>query len=130
MATRSRPLPADPYNPVPSDGSEVVRHPSPFVPLRLPIFQPVILMNDLIVRALSVGVGSKRATSPPSLPNGVSSKFGRKAEGYGFADGFDSIEEGDDMEVVGLHVRTATQSIPAPSVAGRRRVNIGKKKLD
>lgn len=87
-------------------------------------------MNDLVVRALSVGVGSKRVTSPSSPPNGVSPKFGRKAGGYGFVDGFDNIEEGGDMEVVGLHVRTATQSIPAPSVAGRRRVNIGRKKLD
>lgn len=87
-------------------------------------------MNDLIVRALSVGVGSKRATSPSSSSNGISSKFGRKAEGYGFADGFDSIEEGGDMEVVGLHVRTAGQSMPAPSAAGRKRVNIGRKKLD
>lgn len=87
-------------------------------------------MNDLIVRALSVGVGSKRTTSPSSPPNGVNSKFGRKAGGYGFADGFDSIEEGGDMEVIGLHVRTPGQSMPAPSAAGRRRVNIGRKKLD
>jgi len=130
MATRSRPLPVDPYNPIPSDGSEVVRHPSPFVPLRLPIFRPVILMNDLIVRALSVGAGGKRVTSPSPPPNDVSSKFGRKTGGYGFADGFDSIEEGGDTETIELHARTASQPAPTPSGAGRRRVNIGRKKLD
>lgn len=126
MATRSRPLPADPYNPIPSDVSEV-RHPSPFIPLRLPIFRPVILMNDLIVRALSVGAGGKRTTSPS---DGVSPKFGRKSGGYGLADGFDSIEEGDDTEPVELHARTATQPTPTPVAAGRRRVNLGRKKLD
>jgi etoposide-induced 2.4 mRNA len=130
MATRSRPLPADPYNPIPLDGSEAVRHPSPFVPLRLPIFRPVILMNDLIVRVLSVGAGGKRATSPSSSSNNVSSKPGRKNGGYGFAEGFDSIEEGGDTETIELHAMAAAKPAPTPSVAGRRRVNLGRKKLD
>jgi etoposide-induced 2.4 mRNA len=130
MATRSRPLPADPYNPIPSDGSEVVRHPSPFVPLRLPIFRLVILMNDLIVRALSVGAGGKRVISPSSSSNGVSSKSGKKNGRYGSADGFDSIEEGGETETIELHARAASQSTPTPSATGRRRVNLGRKKLD
>jgi len=87
-------------------------------------------MNDLIVRALSVGAGGKRATSPSSSSNDVSSKFGRKTGGYGFADGFDSIEEGDDTETADLHARRASQPTPTPSAAGRRRVNIRRKKLD
>lgn len=129
MATRSRPLPVDPYNPIPSEGSEVARHPSPFVPLRLPIFRLVILMNDLIVRALSVGAGGKRATSP-STSSGASSKFGRKSEGYGFADGIDHLEEGADTETIELHASAESRPMPAPLAAGRRRVNIGRKKLD
>jgi etoposide-induced 2.4 mRNA len=129
MATRSRPLPADPYNPVPSDGSEAVRHPSPFVPLRLPIFRPVILINDLIVRVLSVGAGGKQAASSSSS-NDVSSKLGRKTRGYGYTDGFDSIEEGGDTEIIELHAMAAGEATPTPSVAGRRRVNIRRKKLD
>ena len=87
-------------------------------------------MNDLIVRTLSVGAGGKRVTGPSPPPNDVSSKLGRKTGGYGFADGFDSIEEGGDTETIELHARTAIQPTPTPSVAGRRRVNIGRKKLD
>lgn len=87
-------------------------------------------MNDLIVRALSVGTGGKRATSPPTSPNGVGSKSGRRNGGYGFAEGFDSIEEGGDTETIELHARAASRSTPTPSVSGRRRVNLGRKKLD
>ena len=130
MATRSRPLPADPYNPIPLDGSEVVRYPSPFMPLRLPIFRPVILINDLIVRALSVGAGGKRATSPTSSPDVAHSNPGRKNGKYGFAEGFDSIEEGGDAETIELHAGGAIRPMPTPSAAGRRRVNLGRKKLN
>jgi hypothetical protein len=130
MATRSRPLPADPYHPIPSEGLEVVRYPSPFVPLRLPIFRTVILMNDLIVRVLSVGAGGKRSSSPSALPSSASSKYGRKGEGLGSADGFDIIEEGGDTETVKLHASTANRPMPTPSVAVRQRVNIRRKKLD
>lgn len=87
-------------------------------------------MNDLIVRALSVGAGGKRATSPLTSPNYVDSKSGRKNGRYGFAEGLDSIEEGGDTETIELHARPASQSTPTPSVAGRRRVNLGRKKLD
>ena len=128
MATRSRPLPADPYHPIPSEGSEVIRYPSPFVPLRLPIFRLVILMNDFIVRALSVGAGGKRAASPSAPPSSASSKFRRKGEGYGSIDGFDSIEEGGDTETVELHASEASRPMPTPAV--RQRVNIGRKKLN
>jgi len=87
-------------------------------------------MNDLIVHALSVGAGGKRATSPSSPPNCVSSKLGRRNGGYGFSDGFDSIEEGGDTETIELHARATTQPMPTPPAAGRRRVNVGRKKLD
>ena len=87
-------------------------------------------MNDLIVRALSVGAGGKRAASPSAPSSGVSSKFGRKSEGYGFADGIENIEEGADTETIELHASAASQPMPAPLAAGRRRVNIGRKKLD
>jgi len=130
MATRSRPLPADPYNPIPLDGSGAARYPSPFIPLRLPIFRPVILMNDLIVRTLSVGTGAKRATSPSSPLHATHSKSGRKNEGYGFAEGFDNIEEGGNAETIELHARSAIHSTPTPAAAGRRRVNLGRKKVD
>lgn len=129
MATRSRPLPADPYNPIPSEGTDVIRHPSPFVPLQLPIFRPVILMNDLIVRVLSVGAGGKRTASPSLSSTGAGTKFRRKGAG-GFVDGFDNIEEGGDTEAIELHAGAGSQQTPPSLTAGRRRVNIGRKKLD
>ena len=59
MAMHARPVPIDPYNPMsPSKAhpgeNEVIRHPSPFVPIRLPIFSIVIWSNDSIVRVLNV----------------------------------------------------------------------------
>jgi hypothetical protein len=88
------------------------------------------MINDLIVRALSVGAGGKRGTGPPSSSHGTSSKFGSKGGGYGFADGFDSIEEGGDTETVELQASAISHPTPTPSAAGRRRVNLGRKKLD
>lgn len=87
-------------------------------------------MNDLIVRALSVGAGSKRAASPTFSSNVAHSNSGRKNGRYGFAEGIDSIEEGGDAETIELHARAATRPTPTPSAAGRRRVNLGRKKVD
>lgn len=59
MAMHARPAPIDPYNPMPPSKAhpgetEVIRHPSPFVPIRLPIFSIVIWSNDSIVKVLNV----------------------------------------------------------------------------
>ncbi|KAF8188372.1 hypothetical protein BJ912DRAFT_1022504 [Pholiota molesta] len=53
------PVPTDPYNPMPlisqrAQENDTIRHPSPFVPIRLPIFAIVIWLNDAIVRILNV----------------------------------------------------------------------------
>lgn len=130
MAVRSRPLPADPYHPIPSEGSEAIRYPSPFIPLRLPIFQPVILMNDLVVRVLSVGAGGKRAASASASLRGARLKVGKKGEGYRSIDGLESVEEAGDTETIELHASTANRPMPTLSAAVRQRVNIGRKKLD
>lgn len=61
MAMRTRPLPIDPYNPSLTSRSanddqqedEIVRHPSPFIPIRIPVFALVIWINDAIVRILN-----------------------------------------------------------------------------
>jgi etoposide-induced 2.4 mRNA len=59
LAMHARPMPVDPYSPLPPRKQEGgVRHPSPFVPIRLPIFALVMGLNNLIVRILSVGGGS------------------------------------------------------------------------
>ena len=55
----AQPVPVDPYSPLPPNQQEdSVRHPSPFVPIRLPIFAIVMWLNDLIVKVISVGGGS------------------------------------------------------------------------
>jgi len=56
MAMHAHPVPHDPYNPSSptsaSSGSPII-HPSPYVPIRLPVFAPVIFLNDRIVGVLS-----------------------------------------------------------------------------
>lgn len=71
MATHARPVPLHPYNPSftsPTAGqnikSETVLYPSPFIPIRMPIFALVIWLNDMIVWLLSVG-GTKPAQRRP-----------------------------------------------------------------
>ncbi|KAL1680863.1 etoposide-induced protein 2.4-domain-containing protein [Schizophyllum commune] len=54
MAMHARPTPGDPYNP-----AAEARHPSPFVPIRLRVFAPVMWLNDWVVRVVSVGGGGK-----------------------------------------------------------------------
>ena len=56
MAIHAHPEPADPYNPADhsQQRSESVLHPSPFIPIRVPVFAPVLLLNDVIVKILSV----------------------------------------------------------------------------
>lgn len=65
MAMHARPHPTNPYNPL-SDASDnaysqsshsTTRYPSPFIPIRLPVFAPVLWLNDRIVHLLSVGGG-------------------------------------------------------------------------
>lgn len=108
LAMVARPVPTDPYSPLTSmsqsDGSELTRHPSPFVPIRLPIFALVLWLNDTIVRILSVGP--------------------RKRPGHSrtLSDTTDAVEEGEHTglkEVSRLTIRPT-----------RGRVNIGRRKAD
>jgi len=109
MAMHARPVPDDPYSPLPPgsrfNDNDVIRHPSPFIPIRLPIFALVMLLNDWIVRAVSVGGGGKSTVS-----------FRRNRA---FSDGVESVEEGGS----GLD-----RSKPSRSVRGR--INIGRRKID
>ena len=55
----ARPVPVDPYSPLPPHQREdPTRHPSPFVPIRLPVFAPVMWLNDFIIKVISVGGGT------------------------------------------------------------------------
>lgn len=55
MAMHAHPLPLHPYSPVHPDTSEqqVIRYPSPFIPIRLPVFALVIWLNDWVVRVIN-----------------------------------------------------------------------------
>ncbi|KAF7338425.1 hypothetical protein MVEN_02068300 [Mycena venus] len=108
MAMHARPVPDDPYSPGAPD-NEVIRHPSPFIPIRLPIFALVMWLNDWIVRAVSVGSG--RGSGPRTFKRNRA-----------FSDGTESMEEGGGG---GLGFE---QSKPVRPVRGR--INIGRRKID
>ena len=64
MAHHARPLPLHPYTPLPPDGPKgTLLLPSPFIPVRVPIFAPAIFLNDWIVRAIGAGAGVRRPIS-------------------------------------------------------------------
>ncbi|KIM80806.1 hypothetical protein PILCRDRAFT_822086 [Piloderma croceum F 1598] len=94
MAMHAHPVPLDPYNPLPpassissahSNTEEMIRHPSPFIPIRVPIFGIVIWLNDWIVRIISVGGGGR----------GGARSVGK---GRTMSDGFEKAEEGIELD--------------------------------
>jgi len=127
MAITAKPAPNDPYNPSPAS-EDVVRHPSPFIPIRLPIFALVIWINDGIVRLLNAVGGRppvRHKAAAPSLSSG--SAVGRRR----LSDATESAEEGGmgNIQVQNLGGKGGT----AVNV-GRRpvstRVNLGRRKND
>jgi len=111
MATHAHPVPLDPYNPSsPTSASSAspIMHPSPYVPIRLRVFAPVIFLNDCIVGVLSFCTRRRLGmhTKTPSLDRS------------GGATG--RMEEGDsDGEVVELR--------PVPTL---RQTTAARRKLD
>ncbi|KAI0928059.1 hypothetical protein AcW2_004192 [Taiwanofungus camphoratus] len=117
MAMHARPVPLDPYNPAQPSADEI-RHPSPLVPIRLPVFAPVMWLNDWVVRALSAGSGRGGGSRTPGL-GGV-----RPGVGAGMrhrrmmSDNVESVEEGEAVELSAVGT--------APGVgAGRARMRVG-----
>ncbi|KAI0792858.1 etoposide-induced protein 2.4-domain-containing protein [Abortiporus biennis] len=109
MAMHSRPLPLDPYNP---SGEEILRHPSPYLPIRIPIFHPVTFLNDWIIRILNAGASVAGGSRAPKI-----SRHQRS-----LSDGVESVEEGEAIPL---------QSPPptAPPIANtfhKSRVRIGR----
>ncbi|KAF8162907.1 etoposide-induced protein 2.4-domain-containing protein [Crassisporium funariophilum] len=122
MAMHARPVPLDPYNPMPPmpsskpEENEVIRHPSPFIPIRLPIFAIVIWINDAIVKVISV-IGGR-----PIVRHKAASR------GRAFSDPSENVEDGDAGHVeLRAFNNTATsvssKALPLRSTNGR--VNIG-----
>ncbi|KZT74136.1 hypothetical protein DAEQUDRAFT_661252 [Daedalea quercina L-15889] len=125
MAMHARPVPLDPYNPtvsLPSGASsstlEDIRHPHPFLPIRLPIFAPVLWLNDWIVRLLSLGGG---AASKQQLP-GVASVAGRGHRRM-VSEVVDSMEEGDFVELSPVVGPNPQLNLPSSGSRARMRVS-------
>lgn len=110
LATHGRPAPLNPYNPTSTTDDDVVRHPSPFIPIRLRVFAPVVFLNDLIAKVLDFVV-------PPT-------KSHHATRNRAFSDSSGSVEEGIELN----KMKKAT--VP-PARPARSRVHIGiPRKLD
>ena len=95
MAMHARPEPLDPYNP---SGGDVIRHPSPFIPIRIPVFVPVTFLNDWIVRIINVGSNLPGTFS--ATGNGPVRPQHRRT----ISDDAESIEQGDAVQIGRAHV--------------------------
>jgi len=110
LATHGRPVPLNPYNPTSTTDDDLVRHPSPFIPIRLRIFAPVVFLNDLIAKLLDLVV-------PPTKSHHVS-----RHRGFSYSSG--NVEEGIELNMM-------KKATPAPVRPARNRVHIGTpRKLD
>ncbi|RXW20980.1 hypothetical protein EST38_g4874 [Candolleomyces aberdarensis] len=125
LAMYAHPLPLDPYNPLPPSGSHTaeednIRHPSPFVPIRIPVFGLVIWLNDSIVRVLSVGGGTPQTSTS-----------GGKQRSRALSDASESVEAGEsyELESKGISV-PQSQPIPRQVRQTRERVTLSRRKLD
>jgi etoposide-induced 2.4 mRNA len=123
MAMHARPAPIDPYNPMPpskarpGETTETIRHPSPFVPIRLPIFSIIIWSNDSIVRVLNV-IGGRPIV-----------KHKEAARRRGFSDASENVEDGGGS----LELKAFQKLPPSKSKSMRpagTRINIGTRKYD
>jgi etoposide-induced 2.4 mRNA len=121
MAMHARPAPIDPYNPMPLSKAhpgetEVIRHPSPFVPIRLPIFSIVIWSNDSIVRVLNV-IGGRPAV-----------RHKEAARGRAFSDASETAEDGGFVELNAFQKSPPSKRKFMRPAGGR--FNIGARKYD
>lgn len=138
MAMHARPSPIDPYNPT---GGETLQHPSPYIPIRIPVFAPVTFLNDTIIRIISVGsrtaanfAGGSSGGSGISTMNDIGSRHRRT-----LSDGVESVEEGESrgsFEMNSLHPgssaapRSRPMSQPKTRVKMTARGSVDRRKLD
>jgi len=115
MAMHAHPLPIDPYNPSSpasaSSGAQTM-HPSPYLPIRLRVFAPVIFLNDCIVSVLSLCMRSRKGTRPAIFsPDRGGAASGRMEDG--------SDDDGEQVELR-----------PLPRVPTLRHTAAGRRKFD
>lgn len=117
MAMHAHPTPVDPYNPT-GDQHEQLRHPSPFIPIRIPLFSPVVWINDLVIRAISL-IGSVGGAAGRSNP-------GSSRRLRALSDSVESVEEGEGFSLEPLNTNPGIRTMQAPRVVSTRiRVNRG-----
>ncbi|KAF5324855.1 hypothetical protein D9611_004278 [Ephemerocybe angulata] len=145
LAMHAHPHPIDPYNPQPPSqnpstypppaGEDTIRHPSPFIPIRVPVFALVIWLNDTIVRILSVG-GVRPPTTQQAGQSSVSSFSsggGAGGRGRGRALSDASLAESVEMGEMGVDAGAASVGMAGVQVRGRpvrERVTLGRRKVD
>ena len=127
MAMHAKPIPSNPYNPLPisedssgHENSQAIRYPSPFVPIRMPIFALVLWLNDRIVSLLSVGGGSGRHHD--SNPGITDDRRRRR----GLSDStVESVEEGTvgEAQFTAAYRSRASPSIRLNNLSSRRKVD-------
>ncbi|QRW00657.1 Etoposide-induced protein 2.4 (EI24) [Ceratobasidium sp. AG-Ba] len=72
MAMYANPKPDNPYQPLPPSEYDTTSEPvfpSPFIPIRIPFFVPVIWLNDRVVHILDFSTGGRRARRPSATQN-------------------------------------------------------------
>lgn len=93
MAMHARAVPTYPYNPVPpitkANGDTAYPIPSPFIPIRLPVFKVVIMLNELVIKLIDFGVRGKQ--SRPS-ERGRKKSLGSEMEGLEGGTPLDGME--------------------------------------
>ncbi|KAF6764777.1 etoposide-induced protein 2.4-domain-containing protein [Ephemerocybe angulata] len=144
LAMHAHPHPIDPYNPqspsqspstYPPPAEDTIRHPSPFIPIRVPVFALVIWLNDTIVRILSVG-GVRPPTTQQAGQSSVSSfssSGGAGGRGRGRALSDASLAESVEMGEIGVDPGAASVGMAGVQVRGRpvrERVTLGRRKVD
>lgn len=125
MAMHARPAPIDPYNPMPPTSktrpgeNEVIRHPSPFIPIRLPVFRILIWINDSIVRILNM-IGGRPIV-----------RHKEAARSRAFSDASENAEDGDAVYSVELKAFQKPLSGKGKTMRpANGRINIGARKYD
>lgn len=126
MAMHARPIPLDPYNPLPSsptpysasssDSADEIRHPHPLIPIRIPVFALVLWLNDWVVRFLSLGGGRGGNGGPVSERGGAGSRHRRVR-----SNSVESVEEGEgfDLSMIGAG------GFRSPPVSAMSRMRVG-----
>lgn len=128
MAMHAEPVPSNPYNPLAftsdysgREGQQAIRYPSPFVPIRMPIFALVLWLNDRIVSLLSVGGGKSRQNVYGTDAVGS----GRRRRGLSDST-VESVEEGSADNVnfsAAYNTARSTSSIRLNDLGSRRKAD-------